>query len=60
VSKTVETNKKNTSRSLSKKFTFFKKVYWDKKDIWGKGNKRRVDSQIHSIPRRRSTVWVEF
>ena len=37
VSKTVETIKKNTSKSLSRKFTFLKKVYWDKKGIWGKG-----------------------
>jgi putative transposase len=37
VSKTVEIIKKNTSRSLSRKFTFLKKVYWDKKSIWGKG-----------------------
>ena len=37
VSKAAETIKKNTSRSLSKKFNFLKKVYWDKKGIWGKG-----------------------
>ncbi|MBN2396679.1 MAG: IS200/IS605 family transposase [Candidatus Atribacteria bacterium] len=37
VSKVVETIKKNTSRSLSRKFAFLKKVYWDKKGIWGKG-----------------------
>jgi len=37
VSKTVETIKKNTSKSLSRKFTFLKKVYWDQKGIWGKG-----------------------
>ena len=36
VSKVVETIKKNTSRSLSSKFAFLKKVYWDKKGIWGK------------------------
>ena len=33
----AETIKKNTSRSLSRKFTFLKKVYWDQKGIWGKG-----------------------
>jgi len=32
----AETIKKNTSRSLSKKFVFLEKVYWDRKDIWGK------------------------
>jgi len=37
VSKTVETIKKNTSRALSRKFTFLQKVYWDKKGIWEKG-----------------------
>ena len=37
VSKVVETIKKNTSRSLSRKFAFLKKVYWDRKGIWGKG-----------------------
>jgi putative transposase len=37
VSKAAETIKKNTSRSLSRKFTFLKKVYWDKKGIWGRG-----------------------
>jgi len=37
VSKVVETIKKNTSRSLSRKFTFLKKVYWDRKGIWSKG-----------------------
>ena len=37
VSKTVEAIKKNTSRALSRKFTFLQKVYWDKKGIWGKG-----------------------
>ena len=37
VSKALETIKKNTSRSLSRKFTFLEKVYWDQKDIWGKG-----------------------
>ena len=37
VSKVVETIKKNTSRSLSIKFAFLKKVYWDRKGIWGKG-----------------------
>jgi len=31
VSKVTETIKKNTSRSLSRKFTFLEKVYWDKK-----------------------------
>ena len=36
VSKVVETIKKNTSRSLSRKFVFLKKVYWDRKGIWGK------------------------
>ena len=37
VSKVTETIKKNTSRSLSRKFTFLEKVYWDQKGIWGKG-----------------------
>ena len=37
VSKVVETIKKKTSRSLSRKFAFLKKVYWDRKGIWGKG-----------------------
>jgi putative transposase len=37
VSKVMETTKKNTSRSPSRKFAFLKKVYWDKKGIWGKG-----------------------
>ena len=37
LSKVVETIKKNTSRSLSIKFTFLKKIYWDRKGIWGKG-----------------------
>ena len=36
VCKEVETIKKNTSRSLSRKFVFLKKVYWDRKGIWGK------------------------
>ena len=37
VSKTVETIKKNTSRSLSRKFNFLQKIYWDHKGMWGKG-----------------------
>ena len=37
VSMVAETIKKNTSRSLSRKFNFLQKVYWDKKGIWGKG-----------------------
>ena len=37
VSKTVEAIKKNTSIALSRKFNLLKKVYWDKKGIWGKG-----------------------
>ena len=37
VSQVVETIKKNTSRSLSKKYPFLEKVYWDRKGIWGKG-----------------------
>jgi len=37
VSKTVEIIKKNTSRTLSRKFNFLQKVYWDQKGIWGKG-----------------------
>jgi len=37
VSKAIETVKKNTSRSLSVKFVFLKKVYWDRKGIRGKG-----------------------
>ena len=38
VSKVVETIKKNTSRSLSRKSTFLKKVYCYKQGIWGKGH----------------------
>ncbi|MCJ7669816.1 MAG: IS200/IS605 family transposase [Dehalococcoidia bacterium] len=37
VSKVVGIIKKNTSRSLSRKFAFLKKVYGDRKGIWGKG-----------------------
>jgi len=37
VSKAVEIFKKKTSRFLSRKFTFFEKVYWDQKGIWAKG-----------------------
>jgi len=37
VNKAVETIKKNTSRSLSRKFSFLKKVYWDRQGICGKG-----------------------
>ena len=37
VSMVAETIKKNTSRALSRKFNLLKKVYWDKKGIWGKG-----------------------
>ncbi len=37
VSMVVETIKKNTSRTLKKKFAFLKKVYWDNEGIWGKG-----------------------
>ena len=33
----VETIKSNTSKTLKKKFAFLKKVYWDRKGIWGKG-----------------------
>jgi len=36
VSKVTETIKKTTSRSINRKFTLLKKVYWDKKGIWGK------------------------
>ena len=36
VSMVLEIIKKNTSRSLSRKFTFLEKVYWDQKGIWGK------------------------
>lgn len=36
-SKVVETIKKNTSRSLSRKFAFLKKAYWERKGIWGRG-----------------------
>jgi len=36
VSKVVETIKKNTSRSLSRKFAFLKKVYWDDQVIRAK------------------------
>jgi putative transposase len=37
VSMVVETLKKNTSRSLSLKFRFLEKVYWDRGGIWSKG-----------------------
>ena len=37
VSRVVETIKKKTSRHLSKKFAFLKKVYWDEQGIWGTG-----------------------
>jgi len=37
ISKVVEIIKKNTGKSLIIKFNFSKKVYWDKKGIWGKG-----------------------
>ena len=37
VSKVVETIKKNASRSLRRKFTFLKKVFWDRYGLWGKG-----------------------
>jgi len=37
ISMVVETIKKNTSKSLSRKFTFLEEVYWDQKGIWGKG-----------------------
>ena len=38
VSKVVETIKKNTSRALSEKFAFLKKVYWDERGgVWGTG-----------------------
>jgi len=37
VSKVVGTIKKKTSRSLSRKFVFLKKVYWDRKGVWSKG-----------------------
>lgn len=29
--------KKNTSKSLNRKFAILKKVYWDRQGIWGKG-----------------------
>lgn len=37
ISMVVKTIKKNASRSLSRKFAFLKKAYWDRKGIWGKG-----------------------
>ena len=37
VSMVVETIKKNTSRHLSLKFRFLKRVYWDNRGIWSKG-----------------------
>ena len=37
LSKVTGIIKKNTSRSLSRKFAFLQKVYWDQKGIWGKG-----------------------
>jgi len=36
VSKVVEKPKSNTSKGLKIKFAFLKKVYWNKKGIWGK------------------------
>jgi len=36
VRKVVETIKKNTNKSLSRKFAFLKKIYWDRKGILGK------------------------
>jgi putative transposase len=36
VSKVVETIKTNTSKALRLKFAFLKKIYWDRKGIWGK------------------------
>ena len=38
VSKVAETIKEDTSRSLNRKFVFLKKVYWDRKGLWGKGH----------------------
>jgi len=37
VSKVVDTIKKNTSKSPSRKFVILKKVFWDRKGILGKG-----------------------
>jgi len=37
LSNIMEIINKNTSRYLSRKFAFLKKVYWDRKSIWGKG-----------------------
>ena len=37
VSMVVETLKKNTSRHLSQKFRFLKKIYVDNEGIWSKG-----------------------
>jgi len=37
VNKEVETIKKNTGRSLNRRFSFLKKVYGDRKDFWGRG-----------------------
>lgn len=37
MSKVAKIVKKNTGRSLGRKFTFLKKVYWDRKGIGGKG-----------------------
>ena len=36
VSQVAETIKKNSASSLSRKFPFLEKVYWDRKGIWGK------------------------
>lgn len=33
----VETIKENTSKALKGKFSFLKKVYWDRIGIWGEG-----------------------
>jgi len=37
VSEVVDIIKTNTSRALKAKFGFLRKVYWDKRGIWGKG-----------------------
>jgi len=52
VSKAVEVIKKNTSRSLSKKFAFSEKVYWDDKGIWHRRNQRKNHQSIRSDARR--------
>lgn len=52
VSKVVEIIKKNTSRSLSRKFAFLEKVFWVKDILYLRRDKRRSDQKICRITRR--------